>query len=206
MKKAISILDGLYSYWENVIGPANWTNDIKTNIILLMLKIYLETDYIPNTIEIANFLEMPPNEILLLCSKIITKNPDGIYNQSILVAIDQIQLNISEHHSEQLYILQETLTAFDAIIRATTLQLWETHSILQRESEASHKLKAQMDAKRTLSATAATAKAVNEAIETIELTNNTSQATELRIHNLETTDRTKTDSKRNTQSYTQTKK
>jgi hypothetical protein len=29
MKKAISILDGLYSYWENVIGPANWTNDVK---------------------------------------------------------------------------------------------------------------------------------------------------------------------------------
>ena len=55
-----------------------------------------------------------------------------------------------------------------------------------------------MDAERTLSATAATAKAVNKAIETIKLTNNTNQATELRIHNLETTDRTKTDSKRNT--------
>jgi uncharacterized coiled-coil protein SlyX len=185
MKKAIKILDGLYSYWENIIGPAKWTNDIKTNILLLMLKIYIETDYIPNTIDVANFLEMPPNEILLLCSKIITKNPDDIYNQSILVAIDQIQLDISEHNSEQLYILQETLTAFDAIIRATTLQLWQTHSILQREIEASQKLKAQMEAERTLSATEATAKAVNKAIATIELTNNTNQATELRIHNLE---------------------
>jgi hypothetical protein len=99
--------------------------------------------------------------------------------------MDQIQLDISEHNSEQLYILQETLTAFDAIIRATTLQLWQTHSILQREIEASHKLKAQMEAERTLSATTAMAKAVNKAIATIELTNNTNQATKLRIHNLE---------------------
>jgi hypothetical protein len=42
-----------------------------------------------------------------------------------------------------------------------------------------------MDAERTLSATAATAKAINKAIETIETTNNTNQATKLRIHNLE---------------------
>jgi hypothetical protein len=64
MKKAISILDGLYSYWENVIGPANSTNDIKTNILLLMLKIYLETDYIPNMTEITNFFEIPSNKSL----------------------------------------------------------------------------------------------------------------------------------------------
>jgi hypothetical protein len=39
MKTAISILNGLYTYWEDVIGPANWPNDIKMNVLLLILKI-----------------------------------------------------------------------------------------------------------------------------------------------------------------------
>jgi hypothetical protein len=185
MKIAITILNGLYSYWEDVTGPANWPNDIKKNVLLLILKIYFETDYIPNTTKITDFFEIPPSEILLICSKIITKNPDDIYNQSVLVAMDQIQLNFSNHNSEQLYILQETLKSFDSILKATTIQLWKTNLQHQREIHASIKFKAKMEAERISSATTATEKAIHKAIETIDSNNNANRITELRIHNLE---------------------
>jgi hypothetical protein len=57
LKKAISILDGLYSYWEDIIGPAKWPNNIEKNILLLLLKIYFETDYIPNNTDIIEYFE-----------------------------------------------------------------------------------------------------------------------------------------------------
>ena len=155
MKTAISILNGLYTYWEDIVGPANWPNDVKTNVLLLILKIYFETDYISNSPDITKFFEMSTNEILLICSKIITKNPDDIYNQSVLNTIDQIQLNFTNHNSEQLYILQETLKSFDTIIRATTIQLWNTNMQKQREINASLNFKAKMEAERVASATLA---------------------------------------------------
>jgi hypothetical protein len=128
---------------------------------------------------------MSSNEILLICSKIITKNPDDIYNQSVLNTIDQIQLNFTNHNSEQLYILQETLKSFDTIIRATTIQLWNINMQKQREINASLKFKVKMEAEHIASATLATATVIDRALENIDNTNNFNQATEFRIHNLE---------------------
>jgi hypothetical protein len=53
MQKAISILGGIHLYWENIFGPANWSHDIEKNILLLILKIYFETDYIHDISEIT---------------------------------------------------------------------------------------------------------------------------------------------------------
>jgi hypothetical protein len=185
MKKTITILDGLFSYWSDVIGPANWSQTIGNNILLILLKIYFETEYIPDTSDILNYLEMTPNEILLLAARIITKNNDDIYNQSVLLTIDQIELNFTHHNSSQLHILQETLSSFNAILRATTIELWEINSQRLRESEASLKLKAKLDSERTASATIATTKAIDKALEIIDVSNNNNQATQLRILNLE---------------------
>jgi hypothetical protein len=173
LKKAISILDGLYSYWEDIIGPAQWPNNIEKNILLLLLKIYFETDYISDTTEIIEYFELSPNEILLLASKIITKNDDDLQNQKILTSIDQLYLEFSEPTTTQLGILKETIAAFHDILRATTIELWENNLLIQREIEASQKLKTKMDTEHISSATIATAKSINKAIETIDLTNNT---------------------------------
>jgi len=41
--------------------------------------------------------------------------------------MDKIHLNFATHNAEQLYILKETLTSFHDILRATTIELWETN-------------------------------------------------------------------------------
>jgi len=99
--------------------------------------------------------------------------------------MDQIQLNFSNHNSEQLYVLQETLKSFDSILRATTIQLWKTNLQHQHEINASLKFKAKMDAEGISLATTATERAINKAIEMIDSNNNTNQVMELRMHNLE---------------------
>jgi hypothetical protein len=189
MKKAISILDGIYCYWEDIIGPADWPIKIEKNILLLLLKIYFETDYISEITEIIDFFELPPNEIILLSSKIITNDHDNIHNQSILTSIDQLYLEFFEPTFkptlEQLSILKETLTSFHQIPKATTTELWKTNLQKIRQIEASLKLKNKMDAESISSATVATAKSINKAVESIELTNNTNGTTHLKILNLE---------------------
>jgi hypothetical protein len=55
MQKAISILGGIHLYWENVVGPANLSHDLEKNILLLILKIYFETDYINGISDIIDY-------------------------------------------------------------------------------------------------------------------------------------------------------
>jgi len=185
MQKAISILGGIYRYWENIIGPANWTHDIEKNILLVILKIYFETDYIPNISDIIEYFELPPNEILLICSKIITKNTDDIYNQSVLTTIDMIHLNLAAHNAEQLHILTETISAFDNILRATTVELWEANLQNQRLNEAAQILKAKLDTDKIESATAATTRAIEKATEITNAATQNYHTTNLRIANIE---------------------
>ena len=179
MKKAISILDGLYLYWEQIIGPAKWPNNIEKNILLLILKIYFETDYISVDTDIIEYFELSPKEILLLDAKIITKNHDDTRNQEILTSIDQLYLEFSHPTTTQLSILKETIITFHEILKATTIDLWEYNLTIKRELEASQKLKIKMDKERISSTTVATAKSINKAIETIDITNHTNETTQL---------------------------
>jgi hypothetical protein len=179
LKKAISILDGLYLYWEQIIGPAKWPNNIEKNILLLILKIYFETDYISVDTDIIEYFELSPKEILLLAAKIITKNHDDTRNQEILTSIDQLYLEFSHPTTTQLSILKETIIAFHEILKATTIDLWEYNLTIKRELEASQKLKIKMDKERISSTTVATAKSINKAIETIDITNHTNETTQL---------------------------
>jgi hypothetical protein len=179
LKKAISILDGLYLYWEQIIGPAKWPNNIEKNILLLILKIYFETDYISVDTDIIEYFELSPKEILLLAAKIITKNHDDTRNQEILTSIDQLYLEFSHPTTTQLSILKETIIAFHEILKATTIDLWEYNLTIKRELEASQKLKIKMDKERISSSTVATAKSINKAIETIDITNHTNETTQL---------------------------
>jgi hypothetical protein len=185
MQKAISILGGIYLYWENIIGPASWSHYIEKNILLLILKIYFETDYIPNITVVIEYFELPPNEILLICSKIITKNPDDIYNQTVLTTIDMIHLNLAAHNTEQLHILTETISVFDNILRATTVELWEENLQNQCLNVAAQILKAKLDTDKIESATVATTRAIEKATEITNASTQNYHTTNLRIANIE---------------------
>jgi len=79
----------------------------------------------------------------------------------------------------------ETLLAFDSILKATMVQLWEINSQQMRELDAAQKLKAKLETNRITSATTATAKAINKAVSQINEDNTIAQINHLRISNLE---------------------
>jgi hypothetical protein len=147
------------------------------------LKIYFTTDYISNIDEVIHHFDLPLKDILLTASKIITKNNDEDFNLNILDSIDLSFLNTP--NQKYITLISESLTSFDSIVKATTIQLWHTNLQKNRETEASQKLTAKLTSERVLSATVATTKAILNAVNNIEESNAENQATQLQILNLE---------------------
>jgi len=182
LKKAIHILDGLISYWTDLLQPLPWP-PIIDNPLLLILKIYYNKEYTPDIIEIEKYLEYPSTEILLNAVNIITKYNNKTINMNIINDIDLHQLeNLKQNH---ITVIMETPSSFDSILRATTITLWDSYSLKIRQTEASIKFKAKMDASRTQSATAATAKSIKKAVQSISSDSTCNQITQLRISNIE---------------------
>jgi hypothetical protein len=142
MKKAIPIMDGIFTYWVEVFQPLPWPTMVKNNPVLFLSKIYFGTDYAEDTEKTLQYFKLSPAEILLCIAKILTKNNGDTYNTTL---IDSIDLNFLEHTNENnLIIINETLTAFDNIIRATTITLWDDNQKKSRLAEASQKLNANL--------------------------------------------------------------
>jgi hypothetical protein len=115
--------------------------------------------------------------------KFITRNNNNNFNTNLINSICSTTLeNLTEN---QLTVITETLTAFDEILRATTVMLWETNMSKTRHSEASQKLKAKLEADRIASATVATSVAIDKAIPNIEENTTINDTMQLRIANLE---------------------
>jgi hypothetical protein len=183
MQRAIILLDGLYTYWKNILEPIKWPPEIETNPILFLIKIYFNENFNADIEKIINYFELSSSEILISSAKIITKNINHSFNEQLL---DSINLNIVDELSEiQTHLVTETLKAFDQILIACTISLWELNRHNARHSEATQLLKAKMDAEKTSSATVATALALNKALGNIETNNTQEKATQLRISNLE---------------------
>jgi hypothetical protein len=182
LKKAIHILDGLISYWADLLQPLPWP-PIIDNPLLLILKIYFNKEYAPDIIEIEKYLEYPSTEILLNAVNIITKYNNTTINMNIINDIDLHQLeNLKQNH---ITAIMETLSSFDSILRATTITLWDSYSLKIRKTKASIKFQAKMDASKTQSATAATAKSIEKAVQSISSDSTCNQITQLRISNIE---------------------
>jgi hypothetical protein len=183
MLKALNILEGIYTYWENIMEPINWPQNIQEYPILLLTKLYFNTDVNSDVNNIIDYLELSPPDILLIIAKIITRNKDNNFNTNRINSIDLTELqNLMEN---QLTVVRETLTTFDEILKATTITLWGTNISKIRHSEALQKLKAKLEADRIASATIATSMAIDKAIANIEENTSTNNVTQLRIANLE---------------------
>ena len=183
MQRALIILDGLYTYWDNILEPLNWPSHIKDNPLLFLLKIYFNKDINPDIDNIINYLELKTSEILLITSKIITKNTNNAYNEQLINSIDLSHFdNVSE---SQLQLITKTLRSFDEILQTTTTMLWNYNRAKIRHSEASQKLKAKLEAEQTTSATVSTALAINKALNNIENDNIRDKTTQIRISNIE---------------------
>jgi hypothetical protein len=80
MQRAIILLDGLYTYWKNILEPINWPPEIESNPILFLTKIYFNEYFNTDINMITNYFELSPSEILATTAKIITKNINDSYN------------------------------------------------------------------------------------------------------------------------------
>jgi hypothetical protein len=181
--KALNILEGIYTYWENIMEPINWPQNIQEYPILFLTKLYFNTDINSDVNNVIDYLELSPSDILLIIAKIITRNKNNNFNTNRINSIDLTELqNLTEN---QLTVVRETLTTLYEILKATTITLWGTSISKIRHSEASQKLKAKLEADRIASATIATSMAIDKAIANIEENTSTNNVTQLRIANLE---------------------
>jgi hypothetical protein len=183
MKQALCMLDGLHTYWSEILGQINWPQPIKDNLLLYLCKIYFDTNYIANIDDIIEYLELPISDILLIITKILTKNNNDDFNNNIIDSLDIDFINSATNEQETLIV--ETLAAFDDIIQATTTHLWSDYSKKQKQIEASQKFKAKMEAEKITSATVSASRAINKALTNINTNNTLQDATQLRIANLE---------------------
>jgi len=101
-----------------------------------------------------------------MISKILNQQQtEDTYHRNI---IDSVNLNSLENANEKrLNIISECLNSFEQILYTTTTELWESNLQKIRESEASRKLQAQMEANKITSATELTAKAIDKAVANI---------------------------------------
>ncbi len=135
MQRALVILDGLYTYWEEILEPLNWPSDITNNPILFLLKIYFNKDFNPDIKDILKYLELPPSDILMIISKIITKNPNNTYSTQLINSLDASYIN--NLTDNQCQLISETLQSFHQILKATSITLWEFNCTKIHHSEAS---------------------------------------------------------------------
>jgi hypothetical protein len=184
LKKALAILDGLLSYWTDLFEPTQWSTNLKRQQLLLLTKIFFTTDYFAEIDNITTFLEVSKDDIMLMISKILNQQQtEDTYHRNI---IDSVNLNSLENANEKrLNIISECLYSFEQILYTTTTELWEANLQKIRESEASRKLQAQMEANKITSATELTAKAIDKAVANINTNNDINQNNQHRILILE---------------------
>ncbi len=183
LKSALHILDGLTSFYTEIIGTPSWPSlPSQKYTSLFLFKLYFSNDYI-ETNDLVKYLELPVDTILLLGTKILTKitNDEEAYN--LLSAVNFSDIDDENPIDEN--IISETLIGFDQIIRATTIGLWAFQQDRDKKHAAAQNLKAKMKAAATTNATAATAQALMKANENINTAYASQHSSNLRISNLE---------------------
>jgi hypothetical protein len=121
LKKALSILEGLCSFWTDMLDPISWPNITNNSQLLMLLnKIFFTTNFYSEIKRIIQYFELPQEEILKITSKIINNNNDN--NETHLENIKLIDLSFLEYAStNQSIFITETLTSFQQILEAQPL-------------------------------------------------------------------------------------
>lgn len=109
LQKAITILDGLYTYWEEILGPMNWPTHVTQNPILFLIKLYFHTDFTPEIEKITQYFELDVH---------------SIYEN----LIQNMNINFLENQDDnQISLITQTISAFDEILKSTTTLLWDAN-------------------------------------------------------------------------------
>jgi hypothetical protein len=182
LTKALQILDGLTFFHINVLSNPVWPSTEGKNIPLFLLKFYLSGKYF-DIDEISKYLELPPEEILLIGTKIWTDNQSEDKATKLIESLKLSDINMNKH--TDFAFVTEILLNFNQILKLTTIGIWQQHKETARQTTAAIKLKAKMKSMEILNATTSTAQAIAKATDSIDYNKILSANANLRIANLE---------------------
>jgi hypothetical protein len=182
LSKAVGILDGLTILNTEILGTPCWPSVPQNHTSLFLLKLYLSNTLL-DTSEIAQYLDLPQEQILLIGAKIILKDK---FKETPQETVDSLNLSdIDMSDALQNTLIREILINFHQILRITMIDLWEVHTNKQRQITAANILRSRMKAMETVKATESTAIAIAKATEHINNSNSANLNTNLRVTNLE---------------------
>jgi len=182
LSKAIGILDGLTIFNTEILGAPCWPSVPQNYTTLFLLKLYLSNTLL-DTSEIAQYLDLSQEKILLIGAEIILKDKPQVNPQE---TIDSFNLSdIDMNDALQNTLIREILINFHQILHLTLIDLWEIHTNKQRQTTAANILKSRMKAMETVKATESTALAIAKATEQLNNSNSLNLHTNLRVTNLE---------------------
>jgi hypothetical protein len=159
LSKALQILDGLASYYAEVIGEPTWPSVLPRYNTLFLLKLYLSNKLIDSSYT-SDFFELPKKTILLIGAKILTNKNSDNEAQQIIDSLTLTDVDVSNKIQHD--YLVKTLLQFHQILRITTIDIWSNFKQLTKQTLAANNLKAKMMAIDTTNATKATAEAITK--------------------------------------------
>jgi len=182
LTKALQILEGLSSFYADIIGQPYWPSVSIKNITLFLLKIYFSNSYI-QTDDLTEHLGLPLEDILLLSAKIIHDAASDSEVKNLISNINILEFDTTDNIQRE--FVSEVLMNFNQIIRITTIDIWHYNKERTRQSKAAQNLKFKMKSLDTLAVTTATASALSKATESFNNAHTTEAKTNLRISNIE---------------------
>jgi hypothetical protein len=114
LSKALQILDGVTSFYTEIIGTPIWPSVPTTHINLFLFKLYPSNALIDIT-DIIDYLNVPSENILLIATKILTNLTTDEEANELISSFNLSDIDLDDE--QQLSIIRETLTSFDQILR-----------------------------------------------------------------------------------------
>jgi hypothetical protein len=184
LSKALQILEALVAFYTEILGAPCWFSVPKEHNALFLLKLYL-SNTILDTSELSTFLNLSPEDILLIGTKLLARISTDDEANSLLNSLELV--NIDYNDDFECTFIKETLLNFDQILIISTIHIWSTYEEKLKQVLAASNVKARMKSLATVDATDATAAAINRATEILNTSQNLHLNTNLRLTTLEKT-------------------
>jgi hypothetical protein len=148
---------------------------------LFIFKLYLSNKLF-DIADLINFINMPPKNILLISTKILTGLTTDEEANTFVASLKLSEIDFND--DLQNTIIRETLINFDQILKISTINVWSARTEQLKQSTAATNLQSKIQALEIKHATESTALALYCATENINNTHLANQNNNLRITNL----------------------
>ena len=182
LNKALKILEGLTSYFSEVIYNPNWPSATPNLHALFLFKLYLSNTFIDSS-EITDYFGIDANTIQSIATKILTNTNDDEKVSNTFKNINTSDANLN--NEDEFNFISETLIAFDQILHLTTIDLWHAFTNKAKQTSAGINLNSKMAAIATQDATEKTAATLTKAAHLLQCSQEEKTLSNLRITNLE---------------------